>query len=180
MFFQEYYMLENELIKLRALEPADVDKLYIWENNPANWKVSHTQAPYSRHVLMEYINSAGDIYTDKQLRLIIETKPGREAIGAVDLFDCDFKNRRVGVGILLDNVNSRGKGFGSQTLELVLPYCFQSLGMHQVYCNVLADNVESLALFGKYGFEKVGLKKKWTLNEGHYFDEWLLQKLNNS
>jgi diamine N-acetyltransferase len=173
-------MLENEIIKLRALEPADVDKLYIWENNPANWKVSHTLAPYSRHVLLEYINSAGDIYADKQLRLIIETKPAGSAIGTVDLFDCDFKNRRVGIGILLADADSRGKGYGSRTLDLLLPYCFDSLAMHQVYCNVLAENTESLALFEKFGFQKVGLKKAWTVHQGTYYDEWLLQKVIKS
>jgi len=171
-------MLENNAIKLRALEPGDVDRLYLWENNPANWKVSHTQAPYSRHALAAYIDSVNDIYTDKQLRLIIELKGSGEPIGAVDLFDCDFKNKRTGIGLLIADAHNRGKGMASHVLSLILPYCFHTLGFHQVYCNILHDNLESLALFGKFGFEKIGLKREWTFHNGKFMDEWLLQKLN--
>lgn len=172
-------MLENETIKLRALEPGDVDQLYLWENDPANWKVSHTLAPYSRHALAGYIDSVNDIYTDKQLRLIIEHQETGKPIGAVDLFDCDFKNKRSGIGLLIADVKNRGKGMASQSLSMILPYCFDILGFHQVYCNVLHDNLESLALFGKFGFAKVGLKRSWTFYNGKFHDEWLLQKLRD-
>jgi diamine N-acetyltransferase len=170
-------MLENEQIRLRALEPSDVALLYRWENDPAHWKVSHTVTPYSRHTLSEYIQATGDIYTDKQLRLILELLPHAEAIGTVDLFECDFKNRRVGMGVLIADATRRAQGIGSMVLELILPYCFDTIGMHQVYCNVLADNDQSMALFEKYGFKRVGLKKEWTWYQGAFYDEWLLQKL---
>lgn len=172
-------MLEDELIRLRALEPQDLDRLYLWENNKENWKVSHTLAPYSRHVLSQYIENAGDVHTDKQLRLVIELINGSEPIGTLDLFDCDFKNKRAGIGILIADVQSRGQGLASRCLGLVLPYCFETLDLVQVYCNILADNEKSLALFEKFGFEKVGLKKSWTRHNGIFYDEWLLQKLKN-
>ena len=34
--------MENELIRLRALEPDDVQVLYKWENDTEVWKVSNT------------------------------------------------------------------------------------------------------------------------------------------
>lgn len=173
-------MLENKEIKMRALEPSDAEVLYKWENDPANWKVSHTLTPYSRHTLEEYIHSSGDIYTDKQVRLIIERREDSVAIGAVDLFDCDFKNRRAGVGILIALPEARRSGFGSAVLEVLLPYCFHTLGLHQVYCNVLAENKASMSLFEKFGFAKAGLKKDWTVHNGIYYDEWLLQKIKDA
>ena len=55
---------------MRALEPADVDLLYEWENDGGSWHLSSTVAPFSRHLLEQYVLSAGqDIYTVKQLRL---------------------------------------------------------------------------------------------------------------
>jgi diamine N-acetyltransferase len=170
-------MLENNQLKLRALEPADVDKLFLWENDPENWRISHTLTPYSRHVLQAYINDVSDIYTDKQLRLMIEMKDTGKAIGSVDLFDCDFKNRRAGLGILIAGKANRGKGIATQVLEILIPYCFETLALHQVYCNVLSKNEESQALFSKFGFEEVGLKKDWTLHKGVYYHEILMQKI---
>jgi diamine N-acetyltransferase len=170
-------MLENERIKLRALETTDVDKLFIWENNPANWRISGSVTPYSRHVLIDYVNSVSDIFTDKQLRLVIEEKSTAEAIGTVDLFDCDFKNKRTGIGILIAEPQKRRKGFASEVMEIILPYCFESLSMHQVYCSVFTENHESLALFKKFGFTEVGVKKDWTFHEGKYYDEVLMQRI---
>ncbi len=173
-------MLENETIRLRALEIKDLDVLYKWENNPDNWKVSHTVAPYSRQVLMQYIHEITDVYTDKQLRLIIERKDDRAVLGAVDLFDCDFKNKRAGIGILIAEPAHRGQGYASAVLHILLAYCFDTLTFHTVYCNILADNGVSLALFDKFGFERIGLKKEWTWHEGRFHDEWLLQKRKDS
>ena len=35
--------LQTEKIRLRALEPRDVDLLYRWENDPEVWKVSRSE-----------------------------------------------------------------------------------------------------------------------------------------
>ena len=62
----------NTSVVLRAVEPEDLDMMYDIENDPDVWNVSNTNMPYSRFALHEYIaNATGDIYTDKQVRLII-------------------------------------------------------------------------------------------------------------
>jgi len=58
-------------IKLRAIEPSDIDLLHKWENDRSIWSVSNTITPFSRKDIEEYITSIRDIYADKQLRLII-------------------------------------------------------------------------------------------------------------
>jgi len=172
-------MLENKRIVLRALETTDVDKLFIWENNRVNWRVSQTISPYSRHVLIDYVNAVSDVFTDKQLRLIIEEKSSGEAIGTTDIFDCDFKNKRAGIGILLADPEKRGKGLASEVLEELLSYCFSTLSLHQVYCNILLDNEKSIHLFEKFGFKRIGIKKDWTFFDGKYYDEIFMQKFRN-
>ena len=63
-------LLENELVKLRALEPADVELLYEWENDTEIWTVSNTIAPFSKYLLKQYIeNSHLSIYEAGQLKL---------------------------------------------------------------------------------------------------------------
>ncbi len=170
-------MLENDQILLRSLEISDVSLLYSWENKRENWKVSHTVTPYSMHVLTDYINAVSDIYTDKQLRLVIISKDSEAALGSVDLFDCDFKNKRAGIGILIADSQNRGKGIASQVLELLVEYTSKVLDLHQIYCNVLCNNSESIALFKKFGFETIGIKKDWTFYAGAFYDELLMQKI---
>jgi len=165
-------------LKLRAIEPSDLDLLYQWENDPSIWHISNTAAPFSRFVLEQYVlNSHEDIFTAKQLRLMIELINVPSTIGAVDLFDFEPLHQRVGLGILIAK-ESRGKGYASEALELILDYCFKILMVHQVYCNISINNHISLNLFKSKGFEIAGTKKDWLLINNHWVDEFVLQKIN--
>jgi len=163
---------------MRALEPADIDLLYEWENDPAIWHLGNIFTPFSRFVLEQYLlNAQNDIYTNKQLRLMIDlNKPGDLAptIGSIDLFDFDPYHRRAGVGILI-TVSQRRQGYASEALGLLKNYAFTLLGLHQLYCNVDSENSNSLSLFKKQGFEKCGEKKDWLWHKGSWHDEWILQ-----
>ncbi|WP_367950492.1 GNAT family N-acetyltransferase [uncultured Alistipes sp.] len=93
--------LQGPTVRLRAVEPDDVEIMYLWENDPEVWRVSGTLAPFSRHALMKFVEEQhSDVYLTRQLRLIIENPEGKAA-GTLDLFELDPLNRRAGVGILV-------------------------------------------------------------------------------
>lgn len=172
--------LTGTSVKLRALEPSDVDLLYQWENDCNLWFVSNTLTPFSRFVLEQYvINAHDDIYTAKQLRLMIDiVQDGqRTTIGTIDLFDFDPRHLRAGIGIMIHE-NYREKGYASDALETVISYAFNALNLHQLYCNISSDNQRSLDLFQKHHFKIIGLKKDWLLFGKKYFDEYMLQLVN--
>lgn len=171
-------MLTDDHIVLRAPEPDDVHTLYRWENDPEVWRVSGSALPYSLHTLMKYVDSINDVYTDHQMRLMIADASSSKLYGAIDLFDCDFRHRRAGVGIMIGEVEDRGDGIGSRALALLLDYAFGTLGFHQLYCQVQVDNLPSLRLFEKFGFVHVGVKKDWSFADGVFRDEVFLQKIN--
>ena len=167
--------LTTEHIYLRALEPGDLDVLYKWENDPSIWKVSNTQAPFSRFVLEQYlVNAHEDIFTAKQVRLMICEKGGKP-VGTIELFDFDPLNARVGVGIFVEE-KEQGQGYAQEALKVLVDYCFEILLVKQVYCNISSSNEKSLHLFKKLGFVAAGLKKNWNrIGQNTYEDEWILQ-----
>ncbi len=171
--------LQGKSIYLRALEPNDLEFLYAMENNESIWEVSNTQTPYSRFLIRQYLKNAHqDIYEAKQLRLAICRNQDFPAIGLIDLFDFDPKNNRAGVGIVIQNEEDRNSGTGGEALNLVIRYSFQQLNLNQLYANIGEDNTASLALFTKFGFQKIGIKKQWNLVDGKYKDEILFQLIN--
>jgi diamine N-acetyltransferase len=101
--------LKGKNIFLRALESDDIDYLFSLENNEKYWSISDAQVPFSRYLLTNYLeNSDMDIYKVKQLRLVISNYEN-STIGLIDLFDIDFKNKRAGVAIIInENKQSRG------------------------------------------------------------------------
>lgn len=169
--------LKGKSIFLRALEPEDLEFLYSIENDTSIWEISGTQKPYSKATLKRYLKNAHlDIYEMKQLRLCI-CKLNGEVAGLIDLFDFDPKNRRVGIGIVVAEEGDRNKGLGKEALKLLCEYVFAYLNLHQIYANILEDNLTSIHLFEKEGFEKVGSKKDWILSESGFKSEILYQKL---
>ncbi len=171
-------------IRLRALEPEDLELLYRWENDMEIWGVSNTINPYSRYILERYIeNSHLDIYQLKQLRMMIDVKTSGmkkpRTIGTIDLFDFDPYHNRAGVGILIGEKSYRKKGYASQALSQFIKYAFNTLQLHQLYCNIATDNLESLGLFTKNGFLITGEKKDWLKTTSGYKNEYLLQLINS-
>jgi diamine N-acetyltransferase len=166
-------------IKLRALEPEDLELLYEWENNESNWIISNTISPFSKYTLKRYLeNSHKNIYESGQLRLMIEHIKDKITIGTIDIFDFDPFHKRAGIGILLADDGYRRKGYASMALSGLIGYCFNTLQLHQLYCNILANNTESMHLFMKLGFVQAGIKKEWVKTSDSYLDEYLLQLIN--
>lgn len=163
-------------MRLRALEPIDVDTLYRWENDPAVWGVGSTLAPYSRKQLWDYIDSYdGDIFAAKQLRLMIEL-PSGETVGTVDLYDFDAANSRCAVGILIA-LPYRRQGHGLAALTAIADYCRTRLSLHQLYCIAGADNTASRALFERAGYTISGRLRSWLRAANAYTDAYLYQKM---
>tara|TARA_B110000902_G_C14264231_1_gene570807 strand:+ start:524 stop:1048 length:525 start_codon:yes stop_codon:yes gene_type:complete len=167
--------LKGEHVILRALEPEDLDFLYQIENNESFWEISHTQTPFSKYILRQYLENAHlDIYESKQLRFLIEEKSTKKQVGMIDLFDFNPQHKRAGIGILIHPDFER-KGFASETLSILINYSFSHLQLHQLYANITSSNSKSLKLFKKHKFEEVGVKKDWILSEGKFKDEVLFQ-----
>ena len=167
-------------IKLRALEPKDIDFLYEIENDWDLWHLSHTQQVFSARILQDYIaNADRDIYEVRQFRFAIEIIENQSLIGFIDLFDFDPKNKRAGVGIVILR-KYRAKSYGKAALQQLIHYAFKVLYLHQLYANIAVDNLPSIRLFESFGFERTCFKKDWLYNGKDYSDELLFQLINTS
>ena len=170
--------LKGNTLLLRALEPEDLQFLFETENDENFWSVSHTQTPFSKFLLKQYLENAHlDIFEAKQLRLIIQENLNNKAIGMIDLFDFNPQHQRAGIGILIHQKYQKN-GFASEALQLLINYCFTHLKLHQLFANITADNTKSIALFKKHQFTKVGNKKDWIFTNGKFKDELLFQLIN--
>ena len=168
---------------LRAPEPSDIDTIYRWENDTRIWHLGNTFAPYSRFAVEQFVlNTENDIFATRQLRLMIDCHSGRDTtltIGSIDLFEFDPYHKRAGIGILIDE-DFRHQGYATEALNLLIEYCFKTLNLHQVYCNIELSNEESIKLFTKTGFTNCGHKKEWMLRDGKWTDILMFQLLNKT
>ncbi len=170
------YDTKDISIRLRALEPEDLDLLYSVENNTEEWAIGSTSMPYSRDILRQYIMSTtGDIFADKQVRLIIETADNKTA-GLIDLTSFDPKNQHAEVGITVLPA-FRNSGIATLAMQLLEQYASQTVHIHMLYAIVPEDNICSLKLFEKCGFSTSGALKEWLFDGKKYRNARVMQKI---
>lgn len=159
-------------VRLRALEPEDLDLLYAVENDRELWQFGSTNMPYSRFFLHEYIASVtGDIYTDKQLRLIVNNAEG-DVVGIADLSNFDPRHLRAEVGIVICRPY-RNEGYGQVVLRKLAAYAGDVLHIHQLYAIVRVDNQACIHSFEDAGFQRGAVLKDW-LSDGENFHDALI------
>jgi len=162
-------------VKLRALEPEDLDELYAIENDESIWNVGQTNVPYSRYALHDYLaNASADIYADRQVRMMIVGEEG-ESVGLVDVMNFDPQHLRAELGIIVKEPY-RHKGYGRAAIESVLSYARSHWHLKQMYVVIDIDNLASIGLFEQMGFERGALLKSWLYDGMKFGDAIVMQK----
>ena len=157
------------------MEPEDLDLLYRIENDQQLWCLGATNVPYSRYTLHDYVaNSTGDIYVDKQVRLIIENEE-HQTVGLADLTNFDPKHLRAEIGLVVEKPMRR-RGYAYEAMTLLHQYARSTLHLHQVFAIIGADNVPTLSLFQRLGYEQTASLRQWIFDGESYHDAVMLQK----
>lgn len=166
-------------MRIRGIEPEDLDLLYTIENDSALWWVGAQTAPVSRFRLREYIVSCeADIYKDEQVRFVIETGNGNDreakAVGLVDLFNFSPRNRRAELGIAITK-EAQGKGIAQEAIKEIMAYARDIVGIHQIYAIVPSSNLASQKMLLNIGFQRHAVLKDWLMHDSKYEDALFMQ-----
>ena len=156
----EVTVLSSHILKLRAVEPEDLDLMYLIENDTALWPLGQNSVPFSHYALKQFIaESNNDVFRDRQLRLVIEKADG-VSVGFVDLQRYDPQHHRAEVGIVVVPEQQR-QGLASEALRLLAGYVSVHLGIHQLYALVPEKNAASVALFRRCGYQESAVLHDW-------------------
>ena len=144
--------IENENIILRSVDSSDIDTILLWENSSAEPLYGVYEEQYTREDVALFVENQQrySVAETEQLRLMICSLSG-ERLGCIDLTEYDGES--ASVSILIFDLYNRGKGFGTKALQMLISYV-QSLGLQRLYATVLPENIVSISLFKKAGFEQ--------------------------
>lgn len=163
-------------IKLRAVEPEDVDFIFECENDPSISIWSDDRAPLSRSQLLTYaLTYDADPFAAGQLRLIIVGEDG-ERIGIIDLYEISEKDSRAFIGLCI-HPSRRGKGLAKEALEALRNLATNKLGIRQFAAKVSTENHIASHLFETAGYEKLTVLPRWH-KIGSKFHDFYLFLLN--
>jgi diamine N-acetyltransferase len=146
--------VEGEKIVLRSVDSSDIDTILLWENSSAEPLYGVYDEEYAREDVVQFVENQQrySLAENEQLRLMICSHEG-ERLGCVDLTEYD--GEKAFVSILIFDSGNRGKGLGSEALQILISYA-ESLGLHSLYAMIYPDNMASISLFEKAGFLSLG------------------------
>lgn len=162
------------VVRLRAMEPEDLDALYRIENDRDVWDVGENNVPYSRYILHDYIaNASADIYADKQVRMVVENEKG-QLVGVADVVNFCPSHARAEVSIVIC-CEHRKKGYARAAIRQIMDYALRTLHLHQLYAVVREDNMPSLNLFSSLGFKSKMVLDDWLFDGKDYHNAVVMQ-----
>lgn len=150
--------LEGNKICLRNLEDSDRDILKDLINDEY---ISRNIVGWSKPISsVEHDLWFNNLKNDLNFRYIIADKCKKEQVyGTAAISRIDWKNRRCSIDIKLIQ-EFQGKGYGNETITLLIKYIFEELNMYRIFVNILECNTRSIELFEKMGFIKEGVQRK--------------------
>jgi diamine N-acetyltransferase len=108
------------------------------------------------------ITTAGN----REIPFTIYERVSLRPIGTMGLHAVDYRNRTAEFGIMIGEVDARGRGFGTEATRLMLDYAFTALGLNNVMLRVFDYNFAGLRAYQKAGFREFGRRRESILTAG--------------
>jgi len=172
-------MLTGELVRLRALEPADSEAMWRWYHDPEVGRWMDAGPPIS---LAQNIEKGQNRprNTFEHMQLGIETLQGKTFIGYVVLGDTDFvRGEAVLQSIAIGDPAYRGGGYGTDAVRVISRYAFEEMGLHRLTLWVVADNVRAVRAYKKAGFVEEGRRREAFRARGERYDYLMMGLLEH-
>ncbi|HEX2696985.1 MAG TPA: GNAT family protein [Anaerolineales bacterium] len=173
-------MIYGKRIRLRGVEKPDVPKFYEWINDPEVKEGLDTYVPYSMADEEKWLEGAGG-REPAQKPLSIEMREGESwrLIGNCGFFNLEWTNRAAELGIMIGDKSVWNKGYGTETMQLLLQHGFETLNLNRIYLRVYSTNPRARRAYEKAGFVLEGTLREAVYKQGKYADDYIMSVLRS-
>lgn len=133
----------------------------------------------------QYLSEAGHVLTleeeygwyESQLRdqsvrhFTIYALPDYQPIGTINLHQVNPRHHKANLGIMIGEPAMRGRGLGTEAVELVLDYGFHAMGLHSIWLTTYEFNIAGQKAYSRAGFTEVGRRRQCRYLGGRFWDE---------
>jgi RimJ/RimL family protein N-acetyltransferase len=147
----------GEKVKIRKLKLSDAKEIYEHVNDKeiAQWTLT-IPYPYPEEEAAKFIRKTHyQIKTKKSYVFGIVLKETGKVIGAVGLIKINWTHKNAEAGYWMGR-KYWNRGLMTEALKLLLKFSFEQLQLHRVNAYVFADNITSMRVLEKNGFQREG------------------------
>ncbi|WMJ78006.1 GNAT family protein [Sedimentibacter sp. MB35-C1] len=158
---------------LNKIEKEDMEVIYKWFSDIEFLKFYDYMPPIPQK--KEDVDKTFESYEKNKESVVFAVRlaENNEIIGIAGFDDIIWENKVATLFIGIGDVNTRGRGYGRESLDLLLSYGFNDLNFHRIQLNVLEFNHAAIALYEKSGFIKEGVLRQFVLRDGKWHDLYM-------
>lgn len=162
--FITFPKLETERFILRELCSEDAKEYYHYFSDHEVTKYWGYEGPKNMETASKTFTRFQNAFHRKEMITWgIATKSDDKIIGTCILNDF-IKASMANLGYNLSRDYWR-KGVMTEVLETIIPYAFNVLDLNRIQAKVMPDNISSVKLLSKLGFEQEGLLRDYVFGE---------------
>lgn len=163
-------VLEGPHLRLRPLVPSDYPAVFGWYNDP------EIVAPFDRFSVDTFDafvrsveTSSGDL-SSLAPRFAIELSSEGDVVGVVGHYRAHPVLEYTDVWYVLGEPSSRGKGYGRESVELLVDHLFSAYSLARVGATCDVANIPSYRLLERLGFRREGTLRSALFHHGGWHD----------
>lgn len=168
-------MYEGKKIRLREYREDDLFSALKYLNDPTVQKMV-MPGPNFLLTMNDEQNwfSTQSAFDPRTYNFAIETVDGEQYIGGCCFENMDWKNRNLELSIFIGDSAFRGKGYGTEVIELAKTIVFRELNMEKIKICVFSFNDAALKCYSRCGFQEEGRLKRECFRDGQYHDNIMM------
>ena len=173
-------IIYGKRIRLRAVEREDVQKFHEWVNDPEVTRSLALYLPMSMRDEESWFDGFGKRDPNEK-PLAIEIRKGKawKLIGNCAAFGIDMVNRSAELGIMIGAKEEWNKGYGAESMTLLLKHGFETLNLNRLFLRVYEANVRAVRSYEKAGFVFEGKMRQAVYKHGNYDDVLFMSVLRS-
>lgn len=172
-----YKKLESERLYLSPMTIEDVEDYTKWLNDR---KVTD-----NIHSTFRLVNDIAEkawvekIMEKGEYTFSIIKKENDKLIGNCGLMGFTPIDGKCTIGIFIGDEENRGKGYGTEVLNMLLDYGFNQLRCHNINLEVFDFNKQAIECYKKVGFKEYGRRHECYYLDGKWHDEIAMEILES-
>jgi RimJ/RimL family protein N-acetyltransferase len=161
--------LSSDKIYFRPYEAGDSKLIYQWFNDPVTTYYMFTgQRPMTPEQIEKSL--AEDTSCSHNVIFIVIDKKSKKAIGLTGLYEINHTARKAEMRIIIGEPNFRGKGYGTEIVQLVNYYGFDRLNLNRIYLGFTSANKGGENAYKNAGYVYEGTLKQDIYRNSQYYD----------
>ncbi len=162
-------MMKGTRVQLRALQVEDAEHVVKLEQDFEARLMHSPGVPYP--VVVQEVEQEMRALSQKSEKhsFAIEMLDGT-FVGVCSIFRVDLLHGNCWVSIMIGGPEHRGKGYGTEAMELLLDFIFRFMNVHKVKLGVFSFNEPAIRSYEKSGFQVEARMREELFREGKYHD----------